>query len=524
MGVGKTFQVLTLVHSVRQRLKKIVIVAPSGIIPNWEIENIKWLNEDRLRLQVCAGSQGKQEEAVRSFLEKEHAVMLTTYRLFTKNFYRLNPYIDLIIFDEGHRLRSKHAVLVQRLSELECKRRILMTGTPIQNNLEEFYNCALFVCPTLMMDRRAFMNKYDRHIMQCLELSDEARELHRGTAQLNKLKRLGTKFMLRRTEESLKTLPPKYEYLLFCPLSSLQYNLYRELVRAYVVKRQFAQLEGGSSMTMMCMLQKLTNHPDILYNKLLKASSLELDMAGFFEIYEESRTVREFKVKKSTKFMFLSRLIKAAIKAGDNTIVCSSFTSTLDAVESYLISKDIRFLRIDGNTQPAERQDNIDKFKSSLGDIPVFLLSSKAGGVGINLIGGNRMVLMEPDWNPSNDTQLMGRVWREGQLRPVYIYRLFASGTLEEKIYQMQLTKTDLSKQFLDVRSFLNRLSEDELYDMFKLYNCCQSYQPSQIHFADPVYTDSFLDEMADLVDALVPNCSTVQPDLEGLPQKRQKI
>lgn len=134
------------------------------------------------------------------------------------------------------------------------------------------------------------------------------------------------------------------------------------------------------------------------------------------------------------------------------------------------------------------------------------------------------MVLMEPDWNPSNDEQLMGRVWREGQLRPVYIYRLFASGTLEEKIYQMQLTKTDLSKQFLDVRLYLNRLSEDELYDMFKLYKCCQSHQPTQIHFTDPVYTDSFLEEMADLVDALVPKCITVQPDLEGLPQKRQKI
>jgi SNF2 family DNA or RNA helicase len=521
MGLGKTFQVLALVHSVRQRLNKIVIVVPSGLIPNWENENTKWLSEDRLRLQVCAKSQGRQEEAVRTFLEKEHAVLLTTYRLFAKHFNRLNSSIDLIIFDEGHKLRSKHAVVVQKLNDLECKRRILLTGTPLQNNLEEFYNCASFVCPTLMMERRVFMRKYDRHIMECLELSEEARDQHKGIAKLNKLKRLSTKFMLRRTGESLKGLPPRYEYLVFCPLSPLQYNLYRELVQPYVAKRQIAQLEGGAPMTMLSMLQKLTNHPDILYHKLLKASSLELDMAGFFDIYEESRTEKEFRVKKSTKFAFLSRLIKAARKVGDNTIVCSSFTSTLDAVQSYLISKQIKFLRIDGSTQAGERQDNIDNFKTSLGAFPVFLLSSKAGGVGINLIGGNRMVLMEPDWNPSNDLQLMGRVWREDQLKPVYIYRLFASGTFEEKIYQMQVTKSELSSQLLDMKSFLNRLSEDELYDVFRLYKGCQSHQPTQVHFTDPVYTDSFLDQMADLVDALVPNCSTV---LEGLPQKRQKI
>lgn len=500
MGLGKTAQVLALLHIVKDEFNKVVIVTPAGLISNWRQENDRWLENHELPLLVCeAGSN--QNTLVSKFLSAQrHQVLLISYQLFVRHFDRLNAVIELIVFDEGHKLKSKNAKLMHKLNSLECKRRILLTGTPLQNSLEEFYNCAYFVCPEIMMERREFMAKYERSIMHCLGLSTSRREELHGHERLRHLKKLSSKFMMRRTSHHLENLPARREYLLFVPLSPIQYSIYKAMTDAYIDERQRAELEIGQSMKLITMLQKLTNHPDILLRKL------PLD-SPFREPYGQPRhadLLRPLKVGDSTKFKVMTIIVKEAMSKGDNTVICSNFTSTLDTVSNYLRAKQIGFLRIDGNTLPADRHKIIERFKVSLGEFPVFLLSSKAGGVGINLVGGNRMILMEPDWNPSNDLQVMGRVWRDGQLKPVFIYRLFSSGTLDEKIHQLQRQKTNLSDCMLDKRSVLSQLTPNELYDIFRLYVGCQSYSKVEINMEHDDYQNSLLDTLIEFLDAIV--------------------
>jgi len=529
MGLGKTAQVLTLIATVRRNFNKVAIVVPAGLLPNWKLENEKWLGRNSLPMLVCVGGKASQDLTVRRFLhELEFSVLLISYNLFSKHFERLNSVIELIIFDESHKLKSKEAKLVQKINDLQCKRRILLTGTPLQNNLEEFYNCAYIACPDFMMERKKFMKKYEHNIMQYFELSEFDRVKHKGHSKLDKLKEIASRFMLRREVETLDVLTSRYEYRIFCRLTSVQFKLYKALTEAYIDKRQRAELEIGHSMKLITMLQKLANHPDILLNKLASSESFNEQYGGLFEAIDRPTEQRIYKVKDSTKFKIMDKLLKCAKQVGDNTIICSNYTSTLDAVEAYLLGKDISFLRIDGKTLPAERQLAIDKFKQSLGEFPVFLLSSKAGGIGINLIGGNRMIMMEPDWNPSNDLQAMGRIWREGQMKPVYIYRLYSSGTLEEKIHQLQLAKTELSNMVLDKKAIISRMTEDELYDIFRLYSSCQSYQPRSIDFTEHKYYNSFLSEAAELIEAIEPEIKIADAsdmdEGEGLPRKKPKI
>jgi DNA repair and recombination protein RAD54B len=167
----------------------------------------------------------------------------------------------------------------------------------------------------------------------------------------------------------------------------------------------------------------------------------------------------------SGKLSAIATLVEEIKKLNEKVVLVSHWTYTLTIIEMFLKSKQIAFERLDGNTPSKSRQDLVDRF-NRMGNVTCFLLSSKAGGVGLNLVGASRLVMIDIDWNPSVEKQAMARIWRDGQTKPVFIYRFLTAGTIEERIYQRQLVKRDLADSLIDMQSNSVAFTQDELKDL----------------------------------------------------------
>ncbi|KAI0305632.1 P-loop containing nucleoside triphosphate hydrolase protein [Multifurca ochricompacta] len=482
MGLGKTLQTITLIWTLLKQnpyagagpvVGKVLIVCPVSLVNNWKSEFHKWLGRDRIG--VLTGDKGKT--AIRLFTNsKIHQVLVIGYerlRTVVGDLVYCNPPIGLIIADEGHRLKSASNKTSSMFVVLKTPRRIILSGTPIQNDLGEFH--AMVKKPH---DYTTFRRVYEMPIIRSREPGCSAKEAELGESRSAQLLAISRSFVLRRDAGILKSfLPPKYEYVVFVTPTALQLSIFAKILNPDRLDN-IIEYSTAESLALINILTKISNSPILLKavaDKAKEKIGQGLDNVERTTVVEEAvkllpERARVEDVALSGKLTALANLLRAIkMHTDEKCIIVSHYTSTLNIVEAFCKKISYSYLRLDGSTPAAKRSEHVSVFnKSSQGRCFVFLLSSKAGGVGLNLIGASRLCLIDSDWNPSHDLQSMARIHRDGQKRSVYIYRFLTAGTIDEKIYQRQ-GKTD---------SKTDSFTHKELRDIFTIHpgTACHSH------------------------------------------------
>ncbi|KAG0342050.1 helicase [Podila humilis] len=481
MGLGKTLQTITLLWTLLKQspyygkessvVKRALVVCPASLIMNWRKEFKKWLGDERLKV-FAVDSKSTLTDFT---LGRVYPVMIIGYEKLRMVQDELkNANFDIIICDEGHRLKTANIKTAQAIRSLSTKRRIILSGTPIQNDLGEFFSMIDFVNPGLFDSYSSFKKVFEDPIVKSRQPECSKSDAALGYERSQELTRLTGQFILRRTAQvNLEYLPPKTELVVFCTPSSLQSAVYRQMTDSSYLKKCFA-MDGSRHLICITALRKLCNSPQLALDQAELKDDPENE--GLYTGVKNTILNSGYELTDSSiggKLGFVDSFLKVLKRnTQERVVLVSNYTQTLDVLEALCVKSSYGFYRLDGATPAAKRQDFVDKFNAPTCQKFVFLLSAKSGGAGLNLIGASRLIMFDIDWNPSVDQQAMARIHRDGQPRPVFIYRLLSSGTIEEKMYQRQLTKIGLSDALMDGKSDekLNKFSMAELRDLFTFH------------------------------------------------------
>lgn len=490
MGLGKTLQTIALLWTLLRQnpiygdppvIKKALIVCPVTLINNWQKEFRKWLGNERIGVFVADGKKTRMTDFT---MGKSYNVMIIGYerlRTVAEDLTKGSG-IDIVIADEGHRLKTVQNKSAQAIQSLNTPKRVILSGTPIQNDLSEFFSMVNFVNDGLLGTYKAFMKNFETPIVRSRQPNAIAEDLELGEARSEELAATTSPFILRRTADILSNyLPPKSEYVLFCNPTPIQANIYRHVVASPMF--QCALGNSESALQLITILKKLCNSPSLLNAKAASAdqASNSTSVANLLATLPPE-LLKVFGNAASTKIRILDQLLHEIRHQTDEKIVLvSNYTSTLDLLQTLLTSTGLPFLRLDGSTPAKQRQGLVDEFnRATTRSHFAFLLSAKAGGLGINLIGASRLILFDVDWNPATDDQAMARIHREGQKRHCKIYRFLVKGGLEERIWQRQVVKRGLADSILEgggsgsggdggSKHGVAQFSREELRDLFRL-------------------------------------------------------
>ncbi|XP_029447555.1 DNA repair and recombination protein RAD54B [Rhinatrema bivittatum] len=494
MGLGKTLQCISLIWTLlcqgpygsKPAIKQALIVTPGSLVKNWRKEFQKWLGTERIRVFAV-----DQDHRVEDFCNSSlYSVLVISYEMLLRSLDRIQAVeFNIMICDEGHRLKNTSIKTTSALISLSCAKRIILTGTPVQNDLQEFYALIEFVNPRILGCLSTYRKVYEEPILRSQEPSATAEEKELGEERAAELARLTRFFILRRTQEVInKFLPPKMESIIFCRPTALQLELYRKLLNSRAIKSCLqGMMENSSHLVCIGALKKLCNHPSLLFSAIKeRKASASLDECTYGSLYEGLMDMFPpdynpilFMETDSGKLQVLAKLLAGihVLSPSERVVLVSNYTQTLNILQEMCKRYGYLYTRLDGKTPVSQRQQIVDGFNSKHSSDFVFLLSSKAGGVGLNLIGASHLILYDIDWNPANDIQAMARIWRDGQKRTVHIYRLLTTGSIEEKIYQRQISKQGLSGAVIDMTKTSEHIqfSAEELKNLFTLHedsNC----------------------------------------------------
>lgn len=440
MGLGKTIQTATFLYSLYKEghcTGPFLIAVPLSTIVNWEREFELWapdfycvtyvgdkdarvvIRENELSFEEGAG--GKRTTKIKSSSIKFN-VLLTSYELVSIDSACLAS-IDwkVLVVDEAHRLKSNQSKFFKYLASYNIDYKLLLTGTPLQNNLEELFHLLNFLCKEKFNDLSVFQG----------EFADISKE-----EQVQKLHDMLGPHMLRRLKaDVLRSMPSKSEFIVRVELSPLQKKYYK-----YILTRNYEALNprsgGGacSLLNIMMDLKKCCNHP-----YLFPAASEEapLGTGGNYEI--------NALVKASGKLILLSKMLRILKDQGHRVLIFSQMTRMLDILEDFLEGEGYKYERIDGGITGTLRQEAIDRFNAPGAPQFAFLLSTRAGGLGINLATADTVIIYDSDWNPHNDIQAFSRAHRIGQANKVMIYRFVTRNSVEERVTQVAKRKMMLT-------------------------------------------------------------------------------
>ncbi|TVY59680.1 DNA repair protein rhp54 [Lachnellula suecica] len=485
MGLGKTLQCITLMWTLLKQspdagkptIEKAIIACPSSLVKNWANELVKWLGPDAIQPFAIDGKATKEELtqqlrqwAIASGRAVTRPVIIVSYETLRLNVGELkNTKIGLMLCDEGHRLKNGDSQTFTALNELNVSRRVILSGTPIQNDLSEYFSLISFANPGLLGTRMEFRKKYELPILKGRDAAGSDKDREKGDERLRDLLEVVNKFIIRRTNDILsKYLPVKYEHVVFCNLAPFQLDLYNHFIKSPDI-RALLRGKGSQPLKAIGMLKKLCNHPDLLH--------LPEDLPGCEQFLPEDYVMkdargrdRDIKPHYSGKMLVLDRMLARIHQdSNDKIVLISNFTQTLDMFDKLCRHRGYGSFRLDGTMNVTKRQKLVDKFNDPNGTEFIFLLSSKAGGCGLNLIGANRLILFDPDWNPAADQQALARVWRDGQKKDCFVYRFITTGTIEEKIFQRQSHKQSLSSCVVDSAQDVERhFTLDSLRELFQ--------------------------------------------------------
>ncbi|CAJ1957218.1 unnamed protein product [Cylindrotheca closterium] len=515
MGLGKTLQSVTLIWTLLKTgitangdptAKRVIVVCPCSLVKNWDNEFVKWLGPNTVKtLAIAEGSRKEVERDLDSFVRTRlFNVLICSYeclRTHAKRLTKVADCCDLLVCDEAHRLKNNENQTSRALNSLPVKRRVLLTGTPMQNDLQEFYAMVDFTNPGVLGTQEEFRKKMLFPILRGREPDATEAQKKRMMDIQNDMSTIVNQFILRRINTlNAQHLPPKLVQVVCCNLTEIQQNMYQHLITS---KDMHHVMEGKqvNCLGSIQMLMKLCNHPSLVaeedggnqpqkgrrkgtkqvkYNEDEPASSAAPGADGIVKFLPMSgggggRGNHNVPVHPewSGKMFVLFRLMKEMRRPGngnDKIVIVSNYTQTLDLIGRMCRQNSWGFCRLDGSITMKKRQKMVDEFNDPSSPLIAFLLSSKAGGCGLNLIGGNRLVLFDPDWNPAVDKQAAARCWRDGQKKRCFTYRFLATGTVEEKIFQRQLSKEGL-QSVVDDKEQVNALSTKDLRNLFKLRN-----------------------------------------------------
>ncbi|PFX26138.1 chromodomain-helicase-DNA-binding protein 4-like isoform X3 [Stylophora pistillata] len=468
MGLGKTIQTIAFLYTIWKEGHSpgpFLISAPLSTIINWEREFEFWAPDmycvtyagDKVcRATIRNHDFSFDEDAVKTGLKphklkKDHPVkfqvVLTSYELVSIDMTTLQS-IDwaVLVVDEAHRLKNKQSKFFKILSEYSIDYKLLLTGTPLQNNLEELWNLLNFLDPKEFRNQNTFLTEFE----------DVAKE-----DQIKKLHDILGPHMLRRLKaDVLKGIPSKSELIVRVELSPVQKKYYK-----YILTRNFEALNTKGShqvslLNVMMELKKCCNHPYMFSSAALEAPR---GASGNFDAAALTRA--------SGKLVLLEKMLKKLQQEGHRVLIFSQMTRMLDLLEDFLEGHGYKYERIDGTVNGSARQECIDRFNAPGAQTFCFLLSTRAGGLGINLATADTVFIYDSDWNPHNDIQAFSRAHRIGQNNKVMIYRFVTRASVEERITQVAKKKMMLTH--LVVRPGLGSnkaavMSKTELNDILK--------------------------------------------------------
>ncbi|KAF1948806.1 hypothetical protein CC80DRAFT_497964 [Byssothecium circinans] len=486
MGLGKTCQVITFLSHLKETAQAgpHVIIVPGSTLENWarEFEHFS----KTINFEIYYGPQNdrmnKQEDILESIEQGNTDVVLTTYDLAfkpTDNKFLRRCRPQMCIFDEGHILRNSTTQRYGSLMKINARCRLLLTGTPLQNSLQELLSILAFLMPDIfnteaVRDGVAIAFKHKAKVAE----SDSHGALL-STQRINRARSMMTPFVLRRKKaQVLKDLPKKTCRVEYCELTPMQKKLYNEQLEKQrkILLERAAGNNPKEHMNVMMKLRQAAIHPLLFrerYNddKIRKMSRACLKEPTFqnsdpniifeeLELYQDYQchhlaskypsALGKFQLKNhewmdSGKVAKLVQLLKQFKANGDRAILFSQFTSVMDILQWVLDDEDIAYSRIDGSTAISDRQPLIDQFYADE-EIPVFMLSTKSGGAGINLACANKVIIFDSSFNPQDDIQAENRAHRVGQTREVEVVRLVTKGTVEEQIHALGISKLELDK------------------------------------------------------------------------------
>ncbi|KAK6520601.1 hypothetical protein TWF506_000853 [Arthrobotrys conoides] len=485
MGLGKTIQTIAFIaglHYSKKLTKPVLIVAPATVLKQWCNEFHKWwpclrvsilhssgsgmlsvaadkkaeetIDDDESLLDVLeSAAPSKAQKAAKKIVDKVKAkghILISTYTgLSTYHKLLLDTDWECVVLDEGHKIRNPEAKITIAAKQLRSTTRFILSGTPIQNNLRELWSLFDFVYPGKLGIYQVFNENIAIPIKLGGYSGANSTQIHTAYKCAVVLRELINPYMLRRLKADVAVLPPKHDQVLFCNLVVEQKEAYETYIKSPEVFDIFSgkrELLAGID-----VLRKICNHPD-----LCNRNKLSTDHE-----YDYGNPVR------SGKMQIVKGLLKAWEKDKLKCLIFSQGTQMLDILQKF-VKKKYRYLRLDGSTDIKLRQSMVDQFNNDP-TLQVFLLTTKVGGYGLNLTGATRIIIFDPDWNPSNDMQARERSWRLGQKQEVRIYRLLSRGTIEEKIYQRQLYKQFLTKKILEDPEQRRAFRMDDMKDLFTL-------------------------------------------------------
>lgn len=436
MGLGKTIQVCATIIGLYNsgKGKNFLILSPATVINHW-INQLK-------QLKPCPS-------IMREISLKKEGIFVLSYEAFRAC--QLLPSFDVVFLDEGHKIKNRESQVAQAVKRIQAKSRFVITGTPIQNNLAELWSIFDFVNPNLLGSYATFQDEFERTIKHCRTELEAQRSYHYSIM----LRSIIEPFILRRMKSAVEhILPNKLDRVVFIRLSQRQTDMYLEALNS----KKFEQLLLYGRRTRNVLfwalthLRKICNHP-----ALIEGTSLERAPAE--PTYESSSDDSIFEVPNHDveKLVNDSSKLKATIDMLDNwysenrrVLLFFQTYKMLQIARIVIASMRPRFrcLEMSGQTPTSKRSALIDSFNNNK-NIFIFFLTTRVGGLGLNLTGANRVIIYDPDWNPSTDNQAKERIYRYGQSTDVEIYRLICRDTVEEKIYQKQIYKDRLSKKIL---------------------------------------------------------------------------
>ena len=439
MGLGKTIQLLAVILSYMEKNenpKPSIVVCPSSLSLNWKSEITKFAPD--IKTLVIHGNAEERKKQIESI--EKHNLVITSYDLLKRDieeYKKANYEFKYIIADEAQYIKNNNTQNARTIKEIKAETRFALTGTPIENSLSELWSIFDFIMPGYLYNYKKFKDLYEIPIVK--DNSEHA---------MRKLKMLIEPFILRRTKKEVLTeLPDKTITVLHNEMQGEQLKIYMSYMAN--AKREVSQeiQENGfekSQIKILALLMRLRQiccHPSL-----------------FLSNYKGE----------SSKLNQCIEVLKDAIASGHKILLFSGYSSMLEIIEGELRKENIKYFKLTGQTKVGDRIKLVEEFNSN-DEIKVFLISLKAGGTGLNLIGADMVIHYDPWWNLSAENQATDRTYRIGQKKNVQVYKLITKDSIEERIYELQEKKANLAKELLSTeQTFLNKLTREDIMALFE--------------------------------------------------------
>ncbi|KAL9085332.1 MAG: hypothetical protein Q9165_007623 [Trypethelium subeluteriae] len=450
MGLGKTLQTISFLGYLRFLCDisgPHLIVVPKSTLNNWQREFEKWIPE--VDVLILQGQKEARHELIdERLVDEKFDVCITSYEMVLREKTHLKKFAwEYIIIDEAHRIKNESSSLAQIVRLFNSRNRLLITGTPLQNNLHELWALLNFLLPDVFGDAEAFDQWF----------SGQGQDEDTVVQQLHKVLR---PFLLRRVKSDVeKSLLPKKELNLYIGMSDMQVKWYQKILEKDIdaVNGAAGKKESKTRLLNIVMqLRKCCNHPYL------------------FEGAEPGPpyTNDVHLVENSAKMVMLDKLLARMQAVGSRVLIFSQMSRLLDILEDYCVFREYKYCRIDGSTAHEDRIAAIDEYNKPGSEKFIFLLTTRAGGLGINLTSADVVVLYDSDWNPQADLQAMDRAHRIGQTKQVRVFRLITENAIEEKVLERAAQKLRLDQVVIQQgraqQQTKNAASKDELLNMIQ--------------------------------------------------------